>query len=236
MENKRLAIVGAMDSEILYLKEKMESGKGVSTNEVNGFIFYEGKLFDKDIVLVKSGVGRVSSAVLFTTLTMLYKDIDLIINVGIAGGYSGTNVGDIVVGNVAVYGDVDLTAFSKYVYGQMSSCPPYFSADSETISKIEKSKLEYKMGAICTNEKFMTDYTYATSLINTHFKDLNVLAFDMESAAFAQSAYSLNKRFIAIRAISDVIGANDQVNNYKMSFEEMSIKSNIFLYNLIELI
>lgn len=235
MKIKKLAIVGAMDSEILYLKEKMEASN-ITTKEENGFIFYEGKLFDKDIILVKSGVGRAASAILFTTLSMIYKDIDLIINVGIAGGYSGTSVGDIVVGKVAVYGDADLTAFSKYVYGQMSSCPPYFDGDEETISKILKSNLDYKIGTICTNEKFMTDYNYATSLINSFFKDLNVLAFDMESAAFAQCAYLLNKRFIAIRAISDVIGDNDQVNNYKMSFEEMSIKSNIFLYNLIELI
>lgn len=233
---KKLAIVGAMDSEILYLKEKMEENQKIIEKEVNGFIFYEGKLFDKDIVLVRSGVGRVASAILFTTLCMLYKDIDLVINVGIAGGYSGTSVGDIVVGKISLYGDADLSAFSKYVYGQMSSCPPYFEADKDLISKILRSNLDYKMGTICTNEKFMTDYKYAKDLIDTHFRDLNVLAFDMESAAFAQSAYVLGKPFIAIRAISDVIGENKQVDNYKMSFEEMSIKSNIFLYNLIALI
>ena len=96
MEIKKLAIVGAMDSEILYLKEKMEENKKIVVKEVNGFIFYEGKLFDKDIILVKSGVGRVASAILFTTLCMKYSDIDLVINVGIAGGYAGTKVGDIV--------------------------------------------------------------------------------------------------------------------------------------------
>ena len=236
MEIKKLAIVGAMDSEILYLKEKMEENKKIVVKEVNGFIFYEGKLFDKDIILVKSGVGRVASAILFTTLCMKYSDIDLVINVGIAGGYEGTKVGDIVVGKVSVYGDADLSAFSKYVYGQMSSCPPYFMADEEVIEKINASKLDYKMGTICTNEKFMVDYKLAKDLIDTHFSDLNVLAFDMESAAFAQSAYVFNKAFVAIRAISDVIGANNQVDNYKMSFEEMSIKSNIFLYDLIGLI
>lgn len=236
MSKMNLAIVGAMDSEILYLKQKMEENSRVKIKEFNGFTFYEGKLFDKRIVLVKSGVGRVASAILFTTLCTVYKKIDLVINVGIAGGYENVNVGDIVVGKIAVYGDADLSSFSKYVYGQMSSCPPYFDADKDTISKISASNLEYKMGTICTSERFMTDYKLAKDLVDAHFKDLNVLAFDMESAAFAQSAYVFNKSFIAIRAISDVIGANDQVDNYKMSFEEMSVKSNIFLYQLIEIL
>ena len=87
MSKMKLAIVGAMDSEILYLKERMiEVGK-IEEVEIHGFVFYLGSLFDKDIILVKSGVGRVASAILLTILCDHFKGIDKIINVGVAGGY-----------------------------------------------------------------------------------------------------------------------------------------------------
>ena len=100
MSKMKLAIVGAMDSEILYLKERMiEFGK-IEEVEIHGFVFYLGSLFDKDIILVKSGVGRVASAILLTILCDHFKGIDKIINVGVAGGYGKLSVGDIVVGEI----------------------------------------------------------------------------------------------------------------------------------------
>lgn len=232
----KIAIVGAMDSEIMYLKDKMEEEGKIHENIVNNYIFYEGKIKNKEIILVKSGVGRTSAAILLTTLLTIYKDVNKIINVGIAGGYGKLNIGDIVVGENTAYGDVDLTAFSKYVYGQMSSCPPIFLGDIEVVNKLKENNIKCHFGTICTTEKFTTNYDVTTSLINTHFANLNILAFDMESASFAQVAYMLNVPFIAIRAISDVIGDSEQVKKYKDVFEEASIQSNIFLLKVIELL
>ena len=236
MNKMKLAIVGAMDSVIIYLKNKMQENGKVKEKEIHGFVFYLGRLFDKDIILVKSGVGRVASAILLTILCDHFKGIDKIINVGVAGGYGNLYVGDIVVGEKCVYGDADLTAFTKYVYGQMSNCPAYFDADKEIIDKLKENNMDCKYVCICTNETFMTEYDYAKKLIDGHFSDLNVGAFDMESAAFAQAAYVLKMPFIAIRAISDVIGDSEQVDKYKMSTDDSAKKSNIFLLKLIEIL
>ena len=236
MSKMKLAIVGAMDSEILYLKERMiEFGK-IEEVEIHGFVFDVGSVFDKDIILVKSGVGRVASAILLTILCDHFKGIDKIINVGVAGGYGKLSVGDIVVGEKYVYGDADLTAFTKYVYGQMSNCPPYFSADEEVLKKLKANNMDCKYVCICTNETFMTEYDYAKKLIDNHFSDLNVGAFDMESTAFAQAAYVLKMPFIAIRAISDVIGVEDQIDKYQDATDDSAKKSNIFLLKLIEIL
>ena len=236
MNKMKLAIVGAMDSEITYLKDEMAKYGHVKEKSISGFIFYLGKLFNKDIVLVKSGVGRVMASVLFTILVENFKKIDKIINVGIAGGFGKLNIGDIIIGEKSVYGDVDLSSLVKYVYGQMSNCPPYFEADKEVVLKAKDNKLNCLYGTICTNDSFTTDFDAAKSLVDNHFSDLNVLAFDMESAAFAQCAYYFNKSFIAIRAISDVIGDSEQVNKYKDCFMETSIASNKFLVKLIEVL
>ena len=69
-----------------------------------------------------------------------------------------------------------------------------------------------------------------------NFSDLNVLAFDMESAAFAQCAHFYRMPFISIRAISDVIGDESQRNEFLNCFEESSKQSNIFLNKLLELL
>ena len=153
----------------------------VKEKSISGFVFYLGKLFNKDIVLVKSGVGRVMASVLFTILVENFKKIDKIINVGIAGGFGKLNIGDIVIGEKSVYGDVDLSSLVKYVYGQMSNCPPYFEADKEVVLKAKDNKLNCLYGTICTNDSFTTDFDAAKSLVDNHFSDLNVLAFDMVS-------------------------------------------------------
>ena len=152
------------------------------------------------------------------------------------GGYGNLRIGDIVVGEKNVYGDADLRAFTKYAYGQMSNCPPYFEGDFEIISKIKENKMDCKFVCICTNEIFMTEYKYAKKLIDTHFSTLNIGAFDMESTAFAQAAYVLKVPFIAIRAISDVIGDENQIDNYQESTVDSALKSNLFLLKLIEIL
>ena len=173
-----------------------------------------------EVIIGVSGVGRVASAILMTNLNDTFKlaKDDYIINYGTAGGNSKVSVGDIVVGINTLYGDVNLNIFeSKYRYGQMSHCPLTFSGDERLIKLLKKSDLRLKYGDICTNEAFMVDKNKCDKLINDYFSDLDIKAFDMESAAYAQSAYMLGNNFLAIRYISDVIG----MPNQDMVFEEM---------------
>ena len=173
-----------------------------------------------EVIIGVSGVGRVASAILMTNLNDTFKltKDDYIINYGTAGGNSKVSVGDIVVGINTLYGDVNLNIFeSKYRYGQMSHCPLTFSGDERLVKLLKKSDLRLKYGDICTNESFMVDKDKCDKLINDYFSDLDINAFDMESAAYAQSAYMLGNNFLAIRFISDVIG----MPNQDMVFEEM---------------
>ena len=237
----RIAIVGAMDSEIEYLKNLMEkSENGLSSSVINSYVFYFGKINDKEIILVKSGIGRVNASILMSTLLIHFRGIDLIINTGIAGGYGNLRVGDIVVGAQTVYGDVDIRPASdyegQYVYGQMSGCPATFKADTKTIEKIALNLLKCRLGTICTCDKFTTDLDETNKLVNENFKDLNVLAFDMESCAYAQCAHFYKVNFIAIRAISDFIGGSEQSEEYTNNFVFASDQSSKFTLKLLEII
>ena len=131
---------------------------------------------------------------------------------GIAGGYSKElKTLDTIVVTKAVYSDVDMTSdeFSNLAYGQLEEMPPYFSIDDKLIKlvdKVVKTKVFY--GTIATGDQFVTNYENCKRIVDTYFKDYNVLAFDMESAAFLHVCYLYKIPCLVIRTISDIIGSS----------------------------
>ena len=80
----KLGIIGAMEEEVAALKEAMEIEEVV---ERASMTFCKGVLCGKDVVIVRSGIGKVNAAVATTLLVEHFKPC-LVINTGIAGGYS----------------------------------------------------------------------------------------------------------------------------------------------------
>src|SRR5690625_865129 len=121
----KYGIIGAMDEEIELLKEKMTNKQEI---EIASVLFIEGKLNGKEIILLKSGIGKVNSAMATTILLERFQPTH-VINTGSAGGFSNKlEVGDVVVGDEVVHHDVDVTAFD-YKYGQVPNMPASFAAD-----------------------------------------------------------------------------------------------------------
>lgn len=224
-----IVLIGAMDVEVEFLIANLKDPK---KEEISNFVFYKGILENQEVVVVKSGIGKTMAGVLTGTLVNNYPKITHIINVGVAGGVKGLNIGDIVVGNSYVYGDVDLTPAGDYVYGRMANCPFLFNADKELIEK--SSDIANHVGTICTTDKFMTDDKTINTLIDNYFSDLDIYCFDMESTAFAHAAYYFKIPFIAIRAISDIIGSEKVDDQYENNFELSSLNSNKFIIKLMK--
>ncbi|NVK24027.1 MAG: 5'-methylthioadenosine/S-adenosylhomocysteine nucleosidase, partial [Gammaproteobacteria bacterium] len=65
-----VAIIGAMEPEVAILKQQL-ADVNESTNA--GFTFYAGKLNDKDVVLVQSGIGKVASTIATTLVIDKFK-------------------------------------------------------------------------------------------------------------------------------------------------------------------
>ncbi len=203
----KIAIIGAMEVEVDYLISLM---KDYQEKTVHNHKFYEGELFNHDIITCVSGIGKVSSGMLVSTLINNFENIDLIINIGISGGVRGKiKATDVVVANKLSYADSDVSVFgSKYVFGQMPNCPPYFEANEKYLKILEKENVNF--GMILTGDKFFSDEVEVMKIIERHFRDYNVLCLDMESTAFAQASYFYNVDYLAIRAISDIIGNDKQ--------------------------
>lgn len=227
----KIAVIGAMKEEITFLKTKMENLK---EEKLNPYVFFTGNLYSNEIVLVESGIGKVASGALFATLINNYPNVDVVFNIGVSGGVKNkTTTGDVVISEKLSYLDADVRAFG-YRYGQMAGCPDFYQGDREIIKLLDESELIYKKGVILSADKFQTNYEDVKKDLDAYFNEEDVLAIDMESTAFAQMAYVFNKRYLAIRVISDVIGENSQVDGYNSSLEYACVKSNQFLMELLK--
>ncbi len=209
MENKIIAIICAMDIELEGYKELLNN-KSIET--IIGHEFLIGDYLNNKLVITKCGIGKVNAAWITMLLVEHYQP-DLLINSGIAGGYSkDLKTLDIVIGTDVVYSDVDMTtdAFTNLRYGQLQDFPLTFKSCEEVVRKIKNLKLNNQVyfGTIMTGDQFVTDYRKTHNIVSTHFSDLNILACDMESCAIAQVCYLTKTSFLIVRSISDIIGSS----------------------------
>ena len=69
----RILVVAAMDKEIEVVREVLKQSDDYKITSYLGFDFFIGTLMDKEIILVKSGVGRVNSAILITVAKTIFE-------------------------------------------------------------------------------------------------------------------------------------------------------------------
>ena len=209
----KIGIIGAMDEEVSILKAKLQN---IETTIIAGCEFYQGELNGKNVILTKSGIGKVAAAVATTLLLERFQP-DIIINTGSAGGYdTNLNVGDIVISTEVRFHDVDLTAFG-YEIGQMAQLPPAFEADKKLIKVAQDAAqtikdLNITQGLICTGDIFMADPKKA-EIARNNFPTM--AACEMEAAAIAQVCHQFDVPFVIIRSLSDIAGKKSE-----LSFEQ----------------
>lgn len=209
----KIGIIGAMDQEVKILKEKMEAPMSW---ERAGVLFVSGTLGKHDVIVVRSGIGKVAASVTTSLLIQQYG-VNMVINTGSAGGIGeGLQVGDVVFSEKLAYFDVDVTGFG-YEYGQLpAGMPLYFEASQYIIDEMkkaaEKTGQQVRSGLIVTGDSFVNSPEKIAE-IKSHFPE--ALACEMEGAAIAQTARQFNIPFLVVRAISDT--ADHQAT---MSFDE----------------
>ena len=87
-----IGIIGAMDEEVAILKESMEVQ---DTMERAGMTFVEGIMSGKEVVVVRSGIGKVNMGICAQILIDCFG-VDTLINTGVAGSLDADiNIGDI---------------------------------------------------------------------------------------------------------------------------------------------
>lgn len=208
----KIGIIGAMEEEIRIIKENMSDFEIVESHQN---MFYHGKIGNREIILVQSGIGKVNATITTVLLVQLFK-VDLIINTGTAGAiHKGLKVGDIIIADSLTYHDVDVTGFG-YDKGQMAGMPSVYYSNSEITLMAKEVCYELMInpivGKIVSGDQFINN----KERLATIEKDFpKAKACEMESTAIAQAAYVMNVPFVIIRAISD--SADEQA---AVSFDE----------------
>lgn len=198
---KKIGIIGAMAQEVEILRKLMVEPK---LTEIAGCKIYEGKINNRNVALLQSGIGKVAAAIGTTLLLELTKP-DMIINTGSAGGLnSALNVGDVVISTEVRHHDVDVTAFG-YEKGQLPANPAAFIPNAQLVEVAEKEAQKAGFnavaGLICSGDLFVNG-AEAIQQIRSDFP--NVAAVEMEAAAIAQVCHAFDIPFVVVRAISDV--------------------------------
>ena len=218
---KKIAIIAAMQEEVDVIEELMSN---IEIMKIYNLEILSGKINEKEVLLVKCGVGKVNSA--RTTQILIDRfDIEYIINVGVAGSLNDElDIGDIVIGKGLVQHDFDITAFGHEKGYINQYVGKYLESTTNLINKCEKiinedfKEIKTKIGTIATGDIFCNSKDLKEEIA----KEFKADCIEMEGAAIAQVCKLCNTPFIVIRSISDKANSSKEMEFDR--FLDMSVK------------
>lgn len=222
----KLGIIGAMEEEITLLKDKMEIKK-VETKA--GMEFFQGSILGKEVVVVRSGIGKVNAGICTQILVDDFQ-VEGVINTGIAGSLRNEiNIGDIVLSSDALQHDIDAAGFG-YELGVIPRMEQSVFLGDQTLLSLAKevnekvnSEISTFVGRVVSGDQFISDKEKKQFLI----KQFDGYCTEMEGGAIAQTAYLNHIPFLIIRAISDK--ADDSAHMDYGEFEAKAIEHSVKL-------
>ena len=223
-----IGIIGAMEEEVAILKEKMSE---VTVLEKAGMEFCKGILGGQQVVIVRSGIGKVNAGICTQILADVFQ-VNAVINTGIAGSLKAEiNIGDIVLSTDTMQHDVDAREFG-YEIGQVPRMDTRtFPADDrlrETALQVCRKvnpEIQVFEGRVASGDQFVADKETKEKII----ANTQAYCTEMEGAAIGQAAYLNGIPYLVIRAISDK--ADDSAHMDYPAFEKEAIRHTV---NLVE--
>lgn len=217
-------IISAMQEEIQALLNEL---KNTTITEKGMRKYYQGTLFNKEVVLVFSRWGKVASAV---TTTQLINDFNVseIIFTGVAGGIQDElNIGDVVIGKNLYQHDLNASPFYEKLEIPILKKKFLVTANPQKLKNATNSfinsyhdyiqKSDAQLFNITEPKVIFGDIASGDQFISSlkKIKKLNKLipsatCVEMEGASVAQVCFEYQMPFSIIRIISDK--ANDNAN------------------------
>lgn len=223
----KTGIIVAMQKEFDLIVHNINHKKEQNLRHIH---FVEGLLNGQEVVLIKSGIGKVNTTA--ATVEMINNfHPSRIINTGVAGGLDNAlNVMDIVIGEQTTYHDVWC---GEDAYGQVQGLPARFTGDKILLRAAQHLQTDLKMhfGLIISGDQFITKLE---ELQNIKQKFPDALAVDMESNAIAQICYLYNTPFLSVRLISDTPGITSHAEQYQNFWSLAPEKSFNILEQLVQ--
>ena len=221
-----IGIIGAMEEEVAALKEAMTIEENVTFASMD---FCRGTLCGKEVVVVRSGIGKVNAAICTQILVDKFG-VDTLINTGFAGSLDANiDIGDMVISTDAVEHDMDASIFGDPI-GQVPRMDTFsFPADEELVEKAKTANEEANpdihafVGRIVSGDQFVSSKEVKDKLV----ANFEAKCTEMEGAAIAHAAYLNKVSCVIIRAISDKAD-NSATMDYP-AFEKQAITHSVRL-------
>lgn len=223
---KKIGIIGAMELEVEQLKGNMQAVEVITRASMD---FFTGTLNGVNVVVVRSGIGKVNAALCVQILADVFE-VSHIINTGVAGSLNPVlDIGDILVSSDALHHDIDVTIFG-YQPGEVPQMGfREFKADETMVRLAVEScrevnpDIHVKTGRVVSGDQFISDKQTKQKLIDIYQGD----CAEMEGASIAHGAYLNGIPFVIIRAISDK--ADDSAEMDYPAFEREAAKHSALL-------
>jgi adenosylhomocysteine nucleosidase len=215
------SIVGVLGiaGEITPIEKRLEDSREVT---VQGYVFREGTLNGRRVVVGRSGAGKVNAAIIATLLIGQFKPSAILFS-GTAGAVDPALFpGDVVIGKTVAQHDAGLQlpdgirrrGMRNAVTGALD--PLLVPAPEALLSLARSSSQELKLpavaapngeqrtpqvveGVIVTGDVFMADLTRRAELRSS----LGATAIEMEGGAVVQTCRQFNVSCLVIRSITD---------------------------------
>lgn len=197
-----IGIIGAMDEEVADLKNVMLVEETV---EFASMTFYKGMIVEKQVVIVRSGIGKVNAAVCAQILIDKFG-VDIIINTGVAGSLNAKlDIGDMLISKDALHHDMDTSQFGDPLGMVPRMDVLAFPADerlmrlAKEVNETVNPDIRTYVGRVASGDQFISSAERKDFIV----KNFDAACAEMEGAAIAQVAYLNDVSYVIIRAISD---------------------------------
>lgn len=195
-----IALLAAMDTEIVRLRDELRETRRETWGPTE---FYFGMLCEREVVLTKSGVGKVLASAVTQRVLDRYKP-DAVVLTGLAGALNmDFEIGDVIVARDLIQHDMDASPL-----GFPRGAIPYtdirfLSADQDLQKLALGAACEQRIlsGRIATGDQF---FTHAETISHRYLIDeLQADAVEMEAAAVGIVCELNRTPLLVAKTISD---------------------------------
>lgn len=177
----------------------------VCFNRVRNMFGYTGTYKGKEVSVMGSGMGMPSMGIYSYELFSEY-DVDRIIRIGSAGGYADdVHVRDVII---AMAASTDSNYASQYRLGGTFAPTADYGMLSAAVEAAQQKNIPVKVGNVLSTDVFYhVDSEYAT-----RWKNMGVLATEMECAALYMNAAYFGKKALGIFTVSDHLFTGEELS------------------------
>ncbi|RCX23027.1 adenosylhomocysteine nucleosidase [Fontibacillus phaseoli] len=224
-----IGIIGAMDEEISLLLQGMVEQEQPEVHA--GVSFVKGRFHGKNVVVCKSGVGKVNAAITTQVLIDCFG-AGVIWFTGVAGALDpALNIGDIVISSSCQQHDMDcsplgyrrgITPFQEV--SDFPADPRYIKLAEDACSRVCKQH-NYLIGRVLSGDQFVAD----SEVVRFLYEVMDGACVEMEGAAIGQVCHTNSVPYVILRSMSDKADGTANVN-----FAEFTVAASKRSFEIVE--